>query len=289
LSLKSDSSEDTFLQIEILVSPELREPTLEVLWETETLGCEEVERDEGLLVRAYFPSTSSEHQLEAHILSTGQASGWKPLQISLSRVHFSFQDWLKKFSETFKEFPIGNSFYIYPSWGRPSPDYPVNLLLDPGHAFGTGTHESTQLALLALEDALPGVGSMLDIGTGNGILTIAAKKLDPCLEVVALDIDPLSVFVARENLQRNCIAHGKLVVGDTRSIALEFDLVVANLTAGILQNLAKEIGRVSHGYVVLSGFTVEQGPLVLEHMNPYFELLETYEKRDWICYRMRSW
>ena len=289
MNLDSKPSEDLFIQIEILVPPESRESIREVLWETETLGCEELETDGGLLVRAFFPSTLDGHQVKNQILSSCRVEGIEPLQCSTSRIHFSAQDWLKKYSETFKAFPIGNSFYVYPSWGSPTPDFPVNLLLDPGHAFGTGTHESTQLCLLAMEDALPGVGSLLDIGTGNGILTIAAKKVNPDLRAVALDIDPTSVQVAKENLEKNSVTDTELVAGGPDSIAFQFDLVVANLTAAIFRDLATEIRRLSCCYAVLSGFTVEQGPLVLEYMNPYFELLETYAKRDWICYRMRLW
>jgi ribosomal protein L11 methyltransferase len=215
--------------------------------------------------------------------------GWEPVHVSQKQIEFSTQEWLDKYAENFKAFSVGESFFIYPSWGSPSRAHPVNLLIDPSHGFGTGTHESTQLCLLALESTASEVRSLLDVGTGSGILAIAAQNLNPTLNVLAFDIDPLAVDAARENFLKNRIPAPKLWVGETRALSGQFELVVANLTAVIIRRLASEIGRLAREYLIVSGFTVDQGPLVLESLGKDFELLQVFSRNDWLCYKLRAW
>ncbi len=280
---------NAFLQVEILVSAPCRESLLEILWELETLGCEETEGSEGVRLTAFFPASDEMGRLRRQILSRCKEQGWEPLQLSQKLIHFSPQEWLDRYSESVKAFAVGDSFFIYPSWGDPSPAHPVNVLLDPGHAFGTGTHESTQLCLLALESTVPGVSTLLDVGTGSGILTIAAQKLNPLLSVLAFDIDPSAVEAARVNFLKNRIDGPNLFVGELGAVASQFDLVVANLTAVIIQDLASEIGRLARKYVIVSGFTDEQGPFVLDSLKEDLELLQTLSRNGWLCYKLRSW
>ena len=130
---------------------------------------------------------------------------------------------------------------------------------------------------------------MLDVGTGSGILTIAAKKLNPRLSVFACDNDPLAVEAAHENFINNQVSSLRLFVGEPRTIAAQFDLVIANLTAVIIQDLASEISRLARNYVIVAGFTSEQGPSVLESLKEEFELLRTFSMNGWLCYKLRSW
>lgn len=282
-------SQNAFLQIEVEVSAPYREVLVEILWELETLGCEESEESDRVRLTAFFPASDDPDRIRQQILNRCRGEGWEPIHVSQQQMQFSPREWLDRYSENFKAFPVGNTFFIHPSWVSPSRDYPVNLLIEPGHGFGTGTHESTQLCLLALEYTAPEVSTLLDFGTGSGILAIAAQKLNPSLNVLAFDIDPLAVDAARENFFKNRIAKPKLWVGDTGAVAGQVDLVVANLTAVIIRRLASEIARLAKEYLIVSGFTVEQGPLVLESLEKDFELLQAFSRNDWLCYKLRSW
>jgi ribosomal protein L11 methyltransferase len=289
LSADTLPSENAFLQFEVEVSAPFREVLLEILWELETLGCEETEEPDRVRLTAFFPASDDPDRIRQQILSRSREGGWEPVHVSQRQIQFAPREWLERYSENFKAFSVGNTFFIHPSWVSPSRDYPVNLLIEPGHGFGTGTHESTQLCLLALESTAPEVSTLLDVGTGSGILTIAAQKLNPRLNVLAFDIDPLAIDAARENFFKNRISRPKLWVGDIGAVAGQVDLVVANLTAAIIQRLASEIARLAREYVIVSGFTVEQAPLVLESLEKHYELLQAFSRNDWLCYKLRAW
>jgi len=153
----------------------------------------------------------------------------------------------------------------------------VNVLLDPGPSFGAGDHPSTILALEILESVLSSPTesaetlSVLDIGTGTGVLAIAAKSLGAGL-TVALDIDLVSVFsVARRNMQLNKDNWNSteaetihLYAGDVASVSKPFDLVVANLAAPLLIRIRHELTGVAKKYLILSGIAEEMSEQVLD-------------------------
>ncbi len=170
------------------------------------------------------------------------------------------EDWGEGWKKEFRSIDIGR-VRIRPSWiDEAPPRGSVEVVLDPGMAFGTGAHPTTSLCLAALSDLLaerPGA-SVLDVGTGSGLLAIAASKLG-ALRVVANDVDPRAVEVAREN----AAANGAMVeiVGDPLAgIAGTFDVVVANILANTLVALAPEIATklAPGGVVLLSGVLAPQ-------------------------------
>jgi ribosomal protein L11 methyltransferase len=142
-------------------------------------------------------------------------------------------EWRDAWKRYFKVTRIGRRLVIVPSWERhtPEPD-DVVLDLDPGRAFGTGAHATTRLCLLELERVAP-PRRFLDLGTGSGILAIAAAKLWPEAAGMAWDNDPEAVEAARENLERNGVA-GRVVLAPPSG---RFDLVVANIQADVLEGL----------------------------------------------------
>jgi ribosomal protein L11 methyltransferase len=149
--------------------------------------------------------------------------------------------------------------------------------------FGTGHHATTRLCLAALQQFDVRGRTVVDVGTGSGVLAIAASLLGAA-RVVAIDDDPDAVEAARENVQRNS-ARVDLMVADFRTLAMSrFDLVLANLTgrliidaAGRLQDLAAR-----RGPVILSGFTVPEEPAVLAAF-PRLRLLERAQEDEWVC------
>ena len=175
------------------------------------------------------------------------------------------RDWEREWMEDFQPLRMGQRLWIVPSWHEPPQPDAVNLYLDPGLAFGTGTHPTTALCLewldtLALESGLQGV-ELLDVGCGSGILAIAALKLGAA-KATATDIDPQALLASRDNAERNAIAEHNLTLCYPEQLPRQrqFPLVVANILAGPLVELAPTIaGHVAPGgRLALSGILEAQ-------------------------------
>jgi ribosomal protein L11 methyltransferase len=169
--------------------------------------------------------------------------------------HVPEEDWMQKWKEGFEAVHIGKRLTVAPSWKLPKDEGErVVIQIDPGMAFGTGTHETTRLCLEAIERHWLG-SSLLDVGTGTGILAICAALLRPGSRVVGIDIDPRAVEVARENVEINKVSgRVELLEGQPGALSIEFDVVVANLTAEVIVDLMPGLtDRVSKtGLMILS-------------------------------------
>jgi ribosomal protein L11 methyltransferase len=167
------------------------------------------------------------------------------------------QDWMQKWKEGFEAIEVGERLTVAPSWKLPDDRKGrVRIQIDPGMAFGTGTHETTRLCLEAIERH-GRAGAVLDVGTGTGVLAIAAALLRPGSHVTAIDVDPIAVEVARENVAINNVsASVELVEGQPRDLAgRTFDMVVANLTAEVIIAVMGDLARclAPGGVMILSG------------------------------------
>lgn len=181
------------------------------------------------------------------------------------------RDWEREWMEDFQPLQMGQRLWIVPSWHAPPEPGAVNLHLDPGLAFGTGTHPTTALCLawldgLAVSEALDGQ-AVLDVGTGSGILAIAALRLGAA-RAVGTDIDPQALTASRDNAERNEVAEAalRLCYPEQLDDAEAFPIVVANILAGPLVELAPMIaGHVAPGgRLALSGILEAQAEAVLE-------------------------
>ncbi|SEF54489.1 50S ribosomal protein L11 methyltransferase [Billgrantia desiderata] len=181
------------------------------------------------------------------------------------------RDWEREWMEDFKPLRMGQRLWIVPSWHEPPDLDAVNLHLDPGLAFGTGTHPTTALCLewldaLALEGGLDGI-ELLDVGCGSGILAIAALKLGAAM-ATGTDIDPQALQASRDNAIRNDVAEHELALcyPEQLDAGRRFPLVVANILAGPLVELAPTIaGHVAPGgRLALSGILEGQANAVLD-------------------------
>ncbi|HLM58422.1 MAG TPA: 50S ribosomal protein L11 methyltransferase [Pyrinomonadaceae bacterium] len=176
------------------------------------------------------------------------------------------RDWLAEWKKNWKPVETGR-FVVAPPWSEvEEPEGRVVIRVEPGMAFGTGTHETTRLCLAAIEKHFRG-GSFLDVGTGTGILAIAAARLDGRARVEACDTDPLAVEVARENARLNGVADSiNFWVGSVGEATRSADLVCANLTADVILPLLPSLIGATCGRLVLSGILDAQAEAVLARL-----------------------
>src|SRR5690606_25394554 len=194
------------------------------------------------------------------------------------------QDWERSWMDNFKPMRFGRRLWIVPSWHEaPEPDA-VNLLLDPGLAFGTGTHPTTALCLEWLDSqGLDGL-QVIDFGCGSGILAIAALLLGAD-RVTGTDIDPQALEASRDNAQRNQLADERLPLYLPADMPAEpADILVANILAGPLVSLAPQLtGLVKPGgRIALSGILAEQTEEILAAYRDAFELDPVADKDGWL-------
>ncbi|MBL8374543.1 50S ribosomal protein L11 methyltransferase [Accumulibacter sp.] len=192
------------------------------------------------------------------------------------------QDWVKLTQSQFEPIRVSARLWIVPSWHEAPDPQAIVLVLDPGMAFGTGSHPTTRLCLEWLERCvLPGM-SVLDYGCGSGILAIAAARLG-ATEVVGVDIDPQAVTSARNNAESNRVS--ARFQDSARPLTGQFDRVVANILANPLKVLAPAISAHVRpgGSLALSGILVEQADDLIAAYAPFLPLAIADARDGWVC------
>jgi ribosomal protein L11 methyltransferase len=190
------------------------------------------------------------------------------------------RDWVAVSQSQWSPMLVGARFFLVPAWSdEPAPAGRLRITMNPGQACGTGWHAATQLCLEAVERHLTPGAAVLDVGTGSGILAVAASLLGAG-SIIACDIDPEALRAAQQRLREEHVSAG-LFQGSPRSLrAACADLVVANINAETLISLAPDLHRVRHpsGRLILSGFPRRH----LERMRAAFPgSRETLEKQEW--------
>jgi ribosomal protein L11 methyltransferase len=194
------------------------------------------------------------------------------------------QDWERSWMDNFQPMRFGQRLWIVPSWHQAPEPNAVNLLLDPGLAFGTGTHPTTALCLEWLDSQALAGTQVLDFGCGSGILAIAALLLGAA-SAVGTDIDVQALEASRDNAGRNGIAQDRLALYLPEALpALQADVLVANILAGPLISLASQLaGKVRPGgLLALSGILAEQAEDVAAAYAGAFELDPISERDGWV-------
>ena len=215
-----------------------------------------------------------------------QAFGLGPIgELTARRV--DDEDWLQRWKADFVPISIG-VFLVRPTWSEAVAGDAVELVLDPGMAFGTGLHPTTQQCLEALSTMpLEGKG-VLDVGTGSGILAIAAAKRGAS-PVVAVDTDTLAVDAARENAVRNGVAI-PVAEGSAADVPGRFDVVVANIVSPVLQRIAKDLAeRLSGGGTLLvAGISAPAEAATREAFaQARLYVVDRTERDDWVALALR--
>jgi ribosomal protein L11 methyltransferase len=213
-----------------------------------------------------------------------------PLSVRRREAHED--EWRDVWKQYFRATRVGRTFLIRPSWDlKPASPEDRVIDLDPGRAFGTGGHATTRLVIaLAEEIAERPVARFLDLGCGSGILSIAAVRLWPGARGLAVDVDPESVATTDENLALNKVTVVETRTGSLDAVAGTFDLVLANIEAGVLTALAPDFpARVAPGgTVILSGVLAGQAEGVLGAFAAAGLVLEAQRDEDeWAALRLR--
>jgi ribosomal protein L11 methyltransferase len=247
-------------------------------------------------VTAYFQSDECLDErirsIKAFLIENGpDFPGFMYQEPTITRI--TDEDWSTSWKEHFKPLRVGKHLVIKPTW-EDFPASPEDILLDidPGMAFGTGTHPTTMLCLSVLEKILScprgeeNLLTALDVGTGSGILTIAAAKLG-ISHISAVDIDPEAVKIAQENCRLNGVEE-RVSVSNTplAMISGSFDIVLANILAEDLVRMAPDlIARLNPGgLLILSGILIEKEPMVIEgYANSTMTLTEVSREGEWSC------
>lgn len=192
------------------------------------------------------------------------------------------QNWVQLTQSQFDPIRVSERLWIVPSWHESPDPNAINLILDPGMAFGTGSHPTTRLCLEWLERNVSAACSVLDYGCGSGILAIAAARLGAG-HVAGVDIDPQAVEAANANAERNGVT--ALFADSATPVAGEYDVVVANILSNPLRVLAPAIcAHVrSGGKLALSGILREQADEIIAIYAHWLPLQVADVREDWVC------
>ncbi len=217
-------------------------------------------------------------------------------QLTVSLGNVNEEDWANNWKQYFKPFAVGEKFIIKPSWEYYNEQTDRMILeIDPNSSFGTGQHYTTQLCIEQLEKRVTAQSSVLDMGCGSGILSIAAVLLG-AKSVIAVDIDQNSTEIAKENFNKNAIEPkvfdvycGNVIEDDEFAKKLQanqYDLIVANIVADVIL-LMKDIFAgllTSNGVLIASGIIGERADEVKEALiTSGFSVIEVTEKNDWVA------
>lgn len=230
---------------------------------------------------------SADHDLDAthHFIQQAhdQLFPGQPLPMIKEEI-LEDKDWEREWMDNYHPMQFGKRLWVCPSWKEaPEPDA-VNMMLDPGLAFGTGTHPTTALCLEWLDSQNLDGFKVVDYGCGSGILGIAALLLGAD-HVTAVDIDLQALQASKDNLARNKLSEDRLnVYLPEKTPEVEGDLIVANILAGPLVELAPTIAKhvKSGGLLALSGLLAEQAGAINEAYSPWFDLDAPVEREGWI-------
>lgn len=245
--------------LDLAVEPAALEAVEYSLMEAGALGTETVDGTDGLAqVTGYFSSIPEREVVRfqlAEALRIYQLPSSSVRDINVREV--PERDWLAEWKESWRPVEVG-SFIIAPPWIDVSENDRLLITIEPGMAFGTGTHETTRLCLTAIGKFFKG-DSFLDVGTGTGVLAIAAAKLNPTARIEACDTDADAIAVAKENAEVNKVAERiNFQVGSIDESTASADLVCANLTADVIIEILPQLLNLTCGRLVLSGILIEQ-------------------------------
>jgi len=288
--------------ISIKTSIETEDAISNLLMELDSHGVQiEDENRDKILLKAYFPT---DDMIGQRILKIQELlENMRELGINMGSGRISIdsldeKDWTEPWKEFFKPLSVGKRILVFPTWEiekvnkeiLPSqiPKRDILIQIDPGMAFGTGRHSTTLLCLELLEQAIKGGEKVLDIGTGSGILAIAAAKLG-AVKIMAIDVDNLAVNIAIENSKLNNISE-KIIIrccDGLNTIEDKYDIIVSNISTKIILSMIPEFPSYlkNHGKLILSGILESEKHEIHNALEDNkFNILETRSQEEWTAF-----
>ncbi|MEM7593529.1 MAG: 50S ribosomal protein L11 methyltransferase [Cyanobacteria bacterium P01_A01_bin.83] len=294
------------------------EPVLEesVFWRLEKFGCsgtateikildqeqnsESELNDKHILIKTYIP------EIDTQLLDLAALSLWleqdaKLLEVSVPEAQWQLieeEDWASGWKDYWKPMLIGDRFLICPAWSTPEPQSDRLILrLDPGAAFGTGTHPTTQLCLESLEMRLwenAENQTLADVGCGSGILSLGSVLLG-AKKVFAVDTDALAVKTCRSNCQLNQISRERIIVNNgslEKLIEIEetLDGIICNILADTIIELFPQFNQITHekSWAILSGILLTQADQIADIVESQgWTVAALWKRQDWCCFNIR--
>ena len=257
----AEEKRKSWYALDVDLEPPAREAVEYALMEAGAMGTETVE---GPMVKVtgYFAEPPNRERVRNELFNALQIYELPSSSVRDMNVReVAERDWLAEWKANWQPVEVGR-FIIAPPWSEIADAHDrLVIRIEPGMAFGTGTHETTRLCLNAIQKRFAG-GSFLDVGTGTGILAIAAAKLNPEARIEACDTDADAIEIARENARVNNADRIHFWVGSIDEATASADLVCANLTADVIVGIARTLVSLTCGKLILSGILDTQVEMV---------------------------
>lgn len=287
-----------WLAIELFVAKGFGEAVSNFLIEQGAKGVEELEGDSRWeRLRTYFPQNGKEKKvlraLRRYLKSLQRITPGIP-RSKIETVSIPEQDWGENWKRFFKPVQVTSKLWVKPPWSRirlKRDQIPIDII--PGMAFGTGTHASTHLCIQALEERIKKKElSVLDVGTGSGILSIVAAKLG-AKEVWGIDVDGAAVENARENVGLNHVSDiVKIREGSIGDLQKKFDVVVANIDLKSLKRMKRSLLNhlKDHGVLILSGLLEGEKEGLCEYYleTGLLQWIKDAQEGEWVCLTLKK-
>lgn len=320
LQMQSEKNEPFYYRVRIKnLKFDLEEEVTELLFRYEASGSAEVlSFQQGDLNFEPDVSLSRTKSLDVFFNSIPKLDFFSELkEIAPDVEHQTFeephQDWLKEWKKGFKAFCLTGPFWVVPSWEREGfanaqkdlaettkkralkEKALIPLYIDPGMAFGTGTHATTQLcgALVfrGIQDFIKQKGfgpEVLDVGTGTAILALLASYAG-AKNLMGIDVDPEAIRVARDNVEQNLVANVEISSFELSEIGRKFDMVIANIIDGVLLKLKADLLSKAQHDLILSGILLERESLFLDEflIDAPFKIHRRLEKDEWVAFWLK--
>lgn len=272
---------EAWYALDVELEDEANEAVVYALMEAGALGTETT--DHG--VTAYFAGPPNRERVRNELTEALRIYGLPSSSVhNINQREVAQRDWLEEWKQSWQPVEIGR-FIVAPPWSNVADRLDRHVIrIEPGMAFGTGTHETTGLCLDAIQKNFSG-GSFLDVGTGTGILAIAAARLFPQSRVEAYDTDETAIAIARENAELNDVAKQiNFRVGSIDDSTASADLVCANLTAGVITSMMPALVGVTCGKLILSGILETQIEMVQAALHDCgIDQFDVAQQGEWVA------
>ncbi len=258
-------------------------------WDFADINIFEYGKDKAV-VRAYFNVDVDVKETISEIergIENAKAFGVNIEEYEILSEEVNEEDWANEWRKYYKPTKVGNKFVIKPLWEEyEAKGEEIILNMDPGMAFGTGTHETTRLCLEAIEDYMRKDTRVFDIGTGSGILAIGASKLG-AKDVVGVDLDIVAVDSAKENVKYNKLENVEILHGNLMDVVEgTADIIVANIIAEVILILIDDVKKMINkdGVFIASGIIREKEKMVTDALHEKgFTIKEVRREGEWVC------